>query len=51
MRNWLGERFGEEDDLTILEVDITGLKTVEGADFEHVVPQKIEASRINIFED
>lgn len=51
MRNWLGERFGEEDDLTILEVDITGLKTVEGADFEHVVPQKIEASRINIFAD
>ncbi len=46
LSNWLGDRFDEDEELAVLKVDILGLPTMEGADFEHVVPSLIPPSRI-----
>lgn len=44
--NWLGERLDEDEEIVVLVVDITGIPTIEGANFEHVVPSVIPANRI-----
>lgn len=44
--NWFGERLDEDEEFSVLVVDLSGVATVEGAEFEHVVPTTISPNRI-----
>lgn len=46
--NWLGDEFDEDDELSLLALNISGLHTVKGADYEIIVKDKIEPSRIKV---
>jgi hypothetical protein len=44
--SWLDDRFDDDVPLTILEVDITGLSTTDGAPYEIVVTENISPVRV-----
>ena len=44
--NWLGDEFDEDEPLTMLAINISGLKAVKGADYEIIVKDRIDPSRI-----
>jgi len=46
LMNWLGDEFDEDEELSLLKVDITGLRTVQGADYEIIVTEPITPDRI-----
>lgn len=56
LTNWLSDKmhFDEETaDLegAILEVDLTGIPTIEGAPWEHVIPSKISPKHIKVIQE
>ena len=48
--SWLGDEFDEDDELSLLAVDITGLEDniVQGADYETIVNTTISPDRIKV---
>jgi hypothetical protein len=46
MMNWLGDKFDENEDLSLLTLDITGLKYNHGAGYEILTTEKISPDRI-----
>lgn len=46
LMNWLGDEFDEDEELTLLSVNIDGLKTASGAGYEIIVKDIIDPSRI-----
>lgn len=55
LNNWLSDKMHFDEETTdlegaILEVDLTGIPTIEGAPWEHVIPSKINPERIKIIE-
>lgn len=52
LSNWLGQEFDDEEELVILQLDITGFKTTSDVVYELTVNESIPASRIlNIYSD
>lgn len=49
--NWLGDEFDDDEDLSLLAINIDGLRTTKGADYEIIVTDKINPSRIKIVQD
>ena len=47
--NWLGDRFDEDEELTLLKIDSTGIKkTEQGAAYEIISKEKIEPQFLSI---
>lgn len=49
--NWLGDEFNEDEELSLLAINIDGLKTTKGADYEIIIKDKIDPSRIKVTRD
>ena len=47
LMNWLGECFEEEENLYVLEVDITDYETAQDVEWEITISHPIPASRIS----
>lgn len=46
LNNWYLDRYSENTKFAVFEVDISEYKTIEGADFEHVIPHDIPKDKI-----
>ena len=46
LNNWYLDRYSENTKFAVFEVDISEYSTIEGAEYEHVIPNDIPANKI-----
>lgn len=51
--SWLGDEFDEDEDLSLLAVDISGLENsiIHGADYETIINTRIDPKRISVSDE